>query len=135
MGCSDPHNTHKNYKTGRNQMNPFHHLHLNGEKGNTDIRGFEIAVFFRYDLSSKKTTVICVNFHSRWLKPIEEVQHWILHTLEAEGNEMMDSIPFWVHMVYVNLVLGWWKTTLGFFGDGLICHVRGGKLHALSSNF
>ncbi|KAF8539023.1 hypothetical protein BDD12DRAFT_839733 [Trichophaea hybrida] len=115
---------HKKYSTGRNQMNPFHHLHLNGERGKTDIRGFEIAVFFRHDVSSKKATVICINFHSLGRQPVEEVQHRILHTLEAGGNDMMDRNPFWVHLVYVSIVLRWWKTAMGFFEEGLICHEK-----------
>jgi len=33
-------------------MNPFHLLHLDDQK--TDIRGFELAVFFQYDLFDEK---------------------------------------------------------------------------------
>ncbi|KAF8247042.1 hypothetical protein K440DRAFT_683088 [Wilcoxina mikolae CBS 423.85] len=98
MECIDPVGAHKEFISGRNQMNPFHLLHLHEVK--TDIRGFEIGVYFRYDCSSRKSTVICVNFHSRSSGPVEDVQHRILHALDVGGTTMINMNPFWVHLVY-----------------------------------
>jgi len=121
MECIDPIRAHKEFWSGRNQMNPFHLLHLHEIR--TDIRGFEIGVYFRYDCVSRKSTVICVNFHSRSSEPVEHVQHRILHALDAGGTPMIDRNPFWVHLVYVSLVLQWWKGAILHFAEELIAHV------------
>ncbi|KAF8246972.1 hypothetical protein K440DRAFT_661712 [Wilcoxina mikolae CBS 423.85] len=121
--CSDQTSgpdAHKTSAAGQNQMNPFHLLHLSDQK--TDVRGFELAVFFQHSLSTKKTTVLCVNFYSRGGKPVEELQRRILHALEHGKSEAMERDPFWVHLVYISVVLQWWKATLAYFSLELISH-------------
>lgn len=109
-------------------MNPFHLLHMKGNgrsnRDMIDIRGFDIAVFFRADLRTKKTTVVSVNFFSRGSNPVETVIRRILHSLDAGGTAMMERNPFWVHSMYISLILQWWKTALVIFKDELIVHVR-----------
>jgi hypothetical protein len=106
-------------------MNAFNHLHLGQVQPVTDLRRFEIAVFFTYDISNKKTTVVCVNSHSRSdLKgPRRIFRMRVKAALKEGGNAMIDRNPLWINLVYIGQVVRWWQTTLEFFSDELICHV------------
>jgi hypothetical protein len=106
-------------------MNAFHHLHLGQASPVTDLRRFEIAVFFTYDISNKNTTVVCVNSHSRAdLKgPRRTFRMRVKAALKEGGTEMIDRNPLWINLVYIGQVVRWWQTTLEFFSDELNNHV------------
>jgi hypothetical protein len=130
MRCSDPERAHRDFHSGNYQMNAFNHLHLGESK--VDLRRFEIAVFFRYDISSKQTTVVCVNTDSRTEEPSKVLHTRVINALEDGGTEMIDRNPLWVNLVYVGQVVRWWQTTLEYFSDELIRHVYQSRNQNLS---
>jgi hypothetical protein len=106
---------------GTNQMNPFHYLHLPDAK--VDIRGSQIAIFFRRDYKNKSTAVVAVNLlDGRWCKPVEEPQMRIKEALNARRVDVTKE-PFFVHLVYLTSVARWWNNALSSFNDQLIAHV------------
>ena len=110
---------------GYNQMNPSLLLHLGAQS--TDIRGFELFIFFQYNLSTKQTSVLCVNSYQRSLQPISEPQQRLQHALNhahKTGDRSLMKDPFWVHLIYLGVVLNWWKATLSYFEDELIRHEK-----------
>jgi len=122
MKCTDPKRAHRDYNTGAYQMNASNYLHLHLQKN--DIRHFHLAVLCRHDLVSRKTTVICVNFHSHSIQPIDVIHQRVLHALEDGGTDMIDRNPLWVNIVYIGQVLQWWKVTLECFAGELNCYVQ-----------
>jgi len=122
MECTDPENAHRDYHSGTHQINASNYLHLHIQK--IDIRHLDLAVLCRHDLANRKATVICVNFHSSPIEPIQEIQQRVLHALQDGGTEMIDRNPLWVNIVYIGQVLQQWKVTFEYFAVELNEYVR-----------
>lgn len=121
MACTDPENAHRDWHTGIYQINAFNHLHLHKQK--SDLRHFDLVILSRHDLANKKSTVICVNLHSRTPGPIEVIQQRVLRALEDGGTQMIDRNPLWANVVYIDQVLEWWKVTFEFYAAELNTYV------------
>ncbi|KAF8540428.1 hypothetical protein BDD12DRAFT_28619 [Trichophaea hybrida] len=105
---------------GPNKMNPFYYLHLPDAK--VDIRGSQIAIFFRHDYKHKSTAVVAVNLlDGRWSQVVEEPQMRIKEALNTHRVDVTKE-PFFVHLVYLTSVARWWNNTLSSFNEQLIAH-------------
>jgi hypothetical protein len=120
--CTDSIHKHVNTTAGRNQMDPFHYLHLDNEK--LDIRGSQIGILFQYDYLKRTATTLSVSFQDgRWSKVVEEPRRRIRETLERFGTAECEEDPFFVHVVYMTSVVRWWRNALDSFNNQLIAHV------------
>lgn len=120
--CNDPRLGHAKSMAGSNQMDPFHYLHLHGV--GIDVRGSQIAVFFRCSLEKRSSSLIVINFmDGRWSKPAREPQRRIKETLEASkaGNEQDEYAP---HVVLISSALRWWINALTSVHEQLVICVK-----------
>ena len=116
--CTDPQRSHEASTTGRNQMNPFHYLHLPDEK--VDIRGSQIAIYLCHDGRSDATTVTAFNFMSgEWRKIIEEPQ---IRMTEAFEHPSVPYDPMSIHLVFLTTVVRWWNNALHSVNEQLIAY-------------
>lgn len=116
--CSDKQRSHATSTTGRNQMNPFHYLHLPNME--VDIRGSQIAIHISHDTQKEATTVICFNFiDGRWAKLVEEPQARIS---EALRDPRTPRDPMFVHLVCLTSIARWWNHALHSVNEQLIAY-------------
>lgn len=116
--CTDMRDSHENTRTGRNQMNPFHYLHLPNQE--VDIRGSQIAVYVEYNKHTDVTTAICVNFmDGRWRVLVEEPQTRILEALMHSSAHLG---PMWIHLILFTTVTRWWNNSLHSVNEQLIAY-------------
>ena len=108
---------------GKSQMNPLNYLHLS--KHEVDVRGSQIAIYFRYNRDTEKSSTIVFNFQDgRWKRVVEEP---ILRIKEILGGDCRDCSardPFYTQAVFLTSVLRWWNNALNSFNDQLIAYVR-----------
>ncbi|KAL8725462.1 MAG: hypothetical protein Q9181_006413 [Wetmoreana brouardii] len=116
--CSDKQKSHATSRTGSNQMNPFHYLHLPNME--VDIRGSQIAIHLSHDTRKDATTVICFNFiDGRWAKIVEEPQNRIS---EALRDSRTPRDPMFVHFVCLTSIARWWNHALHSVNEQLIAY-------------
>jgi hypothetical protein len=120
--CTESAMGHARSTAGSNQMDPFHYLHLPDEK--VDIRGSHIAVYCSTNLSTMKTTSLCISFQDgRWSRAVEEPQRRIKETLKHFEHLKCADDSFFIHLIYITSALRWWNNALDSFNNQLIAHV------------
>ena len=102
-------------------MDPFHYLHLQG--AGVDIRGSQIAVFSRYDLKQKTSTLFIVNFmDGRWSKPAGEPKRRIKEAFDwSNSNKEQDEYA--PHAILLSSALRWWINALTSVHEQLLACV------------
>lgn len=119
--CNDLRRGHTNSPAGSSQMDPFHYLHL--QDAGVDIRGSQIAVFFRLCQDRRSSTLIAVNFmDGRWNKPAVEPKRRIKETLELSRCRKAQD-DFFPHIVFFSSVLRWWINALTSVHEQLLACV------------
>ena len=103
-------------------MDPFHYLHLPDH--DADIRGSQIALYFRQNTKDGSTTAIVVNMaDGRWAQAVEEPQKRIRETFKHPENLKLKRDPFFLHLIYFTSVLKWWTNALSSVNKQLITYV------------
>ena len=119
--CTDSQLSHTASTAGSNQMNPFHYLHL--QDHGADIRGSQIALYFRYTGKFKATAMVAVNFmDGRWPKTVQEPELRIKGILDNPDHASIATDPFFIHLVYLTSVIRWWTNALKSFHEQLITY-------------
>ncbi|OCK94767.1 uncharacterized protein K441DRAFT_659662 [Cenococcum geophilum 1.58] len=119
--CSDIKKKHIPSSAGKSQMNPLNYLHLS--KHEVDVRGSQIAIYFRYNRDTDKSSTIVFNFQDgRWKRVVEEPILRIKETLEGDCRDCSARDPFYTQAVFLTSVLRWWNNALNSFNDQLIAY-------------
>jgi len=111
LRCNDASGAHLGHPGRPPSTAPPTCLHLHQQK--TDIRQYELAVFCRHDLVSKKSTVIYVNLDSDLPDAAEDVTP-ILDTVIGGGANPIDRNPHWVGVIFIGVAVHSWKGALEF---------------------
>ncbi|ERF73686.1 hypothetical protein EPUS_00939 [Endocarpon pusillum Z07020] len=137
--CTENALGHARSTAGSSQMDPFHYLHLPDEK--VDIRGSQIAVYCSTNLSTMKTTSLCIGFQDgRWSRSVKEPQRRIKEALKHFEHLHCADDPFFIHLVYITSALRWWNNALDSFNNQLIVHEKSlqnqmNNLHLVTPDF
>lgn len=118
--CTDQPQCHAASTAGSNQLNPFHHLHL--EDAAVDIRGSKIALYARFNPKKKSNYILAISLlDGRWKKIVEQPQSRVHESLRIADEEILQN-PFFVFVIYLTTALQWWINALHSFHEQLIAH-------------
>jgi len=122
--CTNSQLPHSSSTGGRNQLDPFHYLHLPDH--GADIRGSQIALYFRHNVQDGSTTAVVINMtDGRWPQTVEEPQRRIKESLKHPEGVNLTQDPFFVHLIYFTSLMRWWTNALSSLNKQLITYVCG----------
>lgn len=105
----------------KNQMNPYHPLHL--EKPDVDIRGFFVLIYLRCGRVPSQLMTLIINFQDgRWGKLIEEPIKHVRTTFESSRKNLETPEPFTIPLVYLGHAVRLWDDVLNSCNDQLIAY-------------
>ena len=113
-------------------MNPLNYLHLSQPE--VDIRGSQIAIYYRFDRKRMSSTTVVLNFQDgRWSKVIQEPINRINESFRNRSQSGVCNDPLFVHIIYMTSALRWWNNALNSFNDQLIDYVSTSLMVTISS--
>lgn len=105
----------------KNQMNPYHPLHL--EKQDVDIRGFFVLIYLRCGRIPSQFITLVINFQDgRWGKLIEEPIKHVRMSFESLRKNQEAPEPFTLPLVYLGHAVRLWDDVLNSCNDQLIAY-------------
>ncbi|KAF3901379.1 hypothetical protein ABW21_db0209726 [Orbilia brochopaga] len=88
-----------------------------------DIRSSRVVLCYQYHQYNKSATLVAVDFQDgRWSRLVEiprEAMACALDQLDINDND-----PFTVNLVYLGIIIAWWRNALSSFGEQLVEHEK-----------
>ncbi|KAK6341346.1 hypothetical protein TWF696_008424 [Orbilia brochopaga] len=101
--------------TGLHQLNlPNFHI---------DIRSSRVVLCYQYHHYNKSATLVAVDFQDgRWSRLVEIPREAMANALDQ--LDVDDNDPFIVNLVYLGIIIAWWRNALSSFGEQLVEHEK-----------